>query len=574
MKKVFRILVPILLALLIVASIGWYLFDYDRDFTRDILLQQARYNDLHGNTRASAWFYNLAYVFSGKDENVAIELANQYKAAGNYTKAEVTISNALRAVPTRELYIALCKTYVEQDKLLDAVSLLANIPDPAIRQELDAMRPSTPMPDHASGFYSQYIHVALSSSYGTLYYTTDGEYPSIADPPYSEPIVLPVGETKIYCISVAENGLVSPVSILGYTVGGVVEPAVFADSAIEAAAREVLGVSADKTIYTSDLWTIQEFTIPQNISTLEDLKMFSYLENLTVTEQNLATLSDFSSLSNLKRLDLSGCRFPADDLSVLADLPELTELVLSDCGISTIAALEGAPKLSVLDLSSNTVRNLEPLSGISTLTELYLQHNALTSLDALAPISGLKRLDVSYNSLTSIRPLISCAALVYLNAANNQLSEAEGVSAMPLLEELYLDYNNLSSVESIGGCTGLTNLSISNNHVEDLSPLSGLTKLTVFDFSYNMASALPDWPAGSAIRILDGSYNQISSIDSLKDMPDICYVYMDYNSITNIDALASCFSLVQVNVFGNDIESVSELTAHDIIVNYDPTNSD
>ena len=89
-----------------------------------------------------------------------------------------------------------------------------------------------------------------------------------------------------------------------------------------------------------------------------------------------------------------------------------------------------------------------------------------------------------------------------------------------------------------------------------------------------MATALPDWPAGSAIRILDGSYNQITSIDSLKDMPDICYVYMDYNNITNIDALASCFGLVQVNVFGNSIESVSELTAHDIIVNYDPTNSD
>ena len=29
--------------------------------------------------------------------------------------------------------------------------------------------------------------------------------------------------------------------------------------------------------------------------------------------------------------------------------------------------------------------------------------------------------------------------------------------------------------------------------------------------------------------------------------------------------------LVQVNVYGNDIDSVSKLTDHDIIVNYDPT---
>ena len=95
MKKFIHILVPVLMGALIIASIGWYLFVYDRDFTRDMLLEQARYQDLHGNTRLSAWFYDRAYEHSGRDENVAIELANQYKSDGNYTKAEVTLSKAL-----------------------------------------------------------------------------------------------------------------------------------------------------------------------------------------------------------------------------------------------------------------------------------------------------------------------------------------------------------------------------------------------------------------------------------------------------------------------------------------------
>lgn len=56
MKKFIRVLVPLLLAVLIIASIGWYLFTYDRGFTRDFLLTQARYNDLHGNSRLSSWF--------------------------------------------------------------------------------------------------------------------------------------------------------------------------------------------------------------------------------------------------------------------------------------------------------------------------------------------------------------------------------------------------------------------------------------------------------------------------------------------------------------------------------------
>ena len=144
MKKLIHFLVPLLLVILVIASIGWYLFVYDRAFTRDILLQQARNNDLKGNTSLSSWFYNMAYSFSGQDENVAIELANQYKASGNYTKAEVTLSKAIRDGATKELYTALCKTYVEQDKLLDAVSMLANIPDASIKAELEAMRPTAP----------------------------------------------------------------------------------------------------------------------------------------------------------------------------------------------------------------------------------------------------------------------------------------------------------------------------------------------------------------------------------------------------------------------------------------------
>ena len=138
MKKFIRVLVPLLLAVLIIASIGWYLFTYDRGFTRDFLLTQARYNDLHGNSRLSSWFYDLAYNFSNHDENVAIELANLYKADGNYTKAEYTLTNAINSDPSAELFTALCKTYVEQDKLLDAVSLLDKITNPEIKAEIEA----------------------------------------------------------------------------------------------------------------------------------------------------------------------------------------------------------------------------------------------------------------------------------------------------------------------------------------------------------------------------------------------------------------------------------------------------
>lgn len=571
MKKFFQFLISLLLIIAIVASIGWYLFVYDRDFTRDALLSQARYNDLYGNTRLSSLFYNLAYEHSGQDENVAIELANQYKADGNFTKAEVTLSNAIKNKGTVELYTALCKTYVQQDKLMDAVALLNNISDPAMKAALDALRPTTPTTSHEPGFYSQYVKLELASSSGTLYYTTDGEYPSISGSVYTEPLELEAGETVIYAISVDGSGLVSEPVVVGYTIGGVIEPAEFADDAVEAAIREVLGARESEILYTNVLWDITEFSVPADAKSLADLQLMPYLKSLTIQDQSLGTLVDLSSLTRLETLDLTGSTFPAEELAVLAKLPNLSKLTLSNCGLSTIAALEDAEKLTYLDLSNNTVRNMEALSRMTTLKELYLQHNAVTGLEALSALINLEKLNISFNSISDLQPLSTCSKLNWLDAGNNALYNINGVEDLSLLSYLSVDYNKLTDISIVEACEEMTNLSIANNQISDISALSALTKLDILDFSYNSVRELPEWQEGCALRILSGSNNSVASIDNLAELPNISYIYMDYNNITNIDALANCYVLVQVNVYGNDIDTVAELTAHDIIVNYDPT---
>jgi len=571
MRKFIRFFVPFLLALVIIASIGWYLFVYDRNFTRDALLSQARYNDLYGNSRLSSMFYNLAYEHSGRDENVAIELANQYKADGNFTKAEVTLSNAIKNKGTVELYAALCKTYVQQDKLMDAVAMLENISDPAMKEALEKLRPTAPEASHEPGFYSQYIDVALTSSSGTLYYTTDGEYPSIRGNVYSEPISLEAGETIIYAISVDSSGLVSNPVVVGYTVGGVIEPAQFADEAMEDAIREILGSGDSKILYTNELWDITEFTVPENAHSLADLALMPYLKTLTLQNQNLGTLDDLSSLSKLQILDLSGCTFPPEELAVLANLPSLKELTLSGCSLSTIAALDGAAGLTKLDLSSNTLRNLEVIRNMPELTELNLKHNAVTELDNLSDLMNLETLDLSYNAITSLSPLSGCLKLKWLDVGNNALTKANGVEELPLLTYLSLDYNKLTDISILADCIELTNLSFANNQVHNISSLNTLVNLDILDFSYNSVEALPDWKEGCTLRTIDGSYNMLQSIDNLSELDQLSHVYMDYNKLTSVDALADNYRLVQVNVYGNDIDSVSKLTEHDIIVNYDPT---
>ena len=175
MKKIIKRIFALLLVCLLIASAVWYMFVYDRDTVRDLLSDAARSCAASGNYDGATWFYGLSYKISDKDQDVAIELAEIYKSVGNYTKAEFTLSNAIADGGNAALYMALCRTYVEQDKLLDAVNMLDNISDEAIKAELDAQRPAAPTADFESGFYNQYISLTLSHEGGTLYATTDGE---------------------------------------------------------------------------------------------------------------------------------------------------------------------------------------------------------------------------------------------------------------------------------------------------------------------------------------------------------------------------------------------------------------
>ena len=571
MKKTLKFLMPLILGLLIIASIIWYLFIYDRAFTRDTLLQQARYQDMSGNSRLSSWFYDAAYRFSGHDENVAIELANQYKHDGNYTKAELTLTEAIHNVPTAELYTALSRTYVEQDKILDAVKLLDSISHPEIKAQLDAERPVAPVPNMATGFYNEYIQVKLDSRAKYIFYTLDRSYPSIDGLVYQEPIELPAGETLLTAVAVSEEGLVSPVAELEYTVTGVIEEVTFQDAAIDAAVRALINAESDDLILSNQLWDIREFTIPEGTKQYDDLVYLPNLAKLSVLEQDLESLAFLENLQKLTALDLTGSRFDSQDLSIVAALPALTDLTLSDCSLSTIDSLAYAENLSALDLSNNTIRNLGVLATMPNLKMLNLQHNAVNSLDVLASLTKLEKLSVNYNSITTLAPLAACQNLTALAADHNALTSLDGVYGLTKLTVLSVDYNSIADVSYLAANTALKDLSIACNKITNISALGALNNLEVLDFSANQIESLPRWADACTLQTIDGSYNQLTSIDELSNLQSLTRVYMDYNLITNIDALENCFCLVQVNVYGNAIADVSMLRDRDVIVNYDPT---
>lgn len=572
MKKAIRFLVTFVLVVAIIGSAAWYLLVYDRDFTRDMLLYQARNFESSGNHKLAAIFYDITYDFADNGEEIAIELANQYKAAGNYTKAEATLSRAIADGGGTKLYIDLCKTYVEQDKLLDAVNMLDNITSPVIREAIQAMRPETPTVDQLPDFYNQYIEVTVSAPTGKLYVTSNGAYPSTKTSAYTAPVTLGNGETTIYALAVDDTGLVSKLGVFGYTVGGVVEVVEFTDPIFEATVRDILKVDSDAVIYTDHMWEIFNFTMPEDVEDYSDLKYLPYLKSLTISHAADDQLENLSYLTKLESLTITDSTPTEAELSVIGILPNLRRLSLVSCNLSTISPLSKAVNLEYLDLTDNAIRNLSPLTGMTQLQELYLCTNALTNVSALNGLTTLKVLDISYNSLTDIDPIASLTGLNKLYINNNSLGSIAPLRNMVALRIFNASNNAITDIDELAGCTQITELNLSNNLIEDISYLSNLSLLEKLDFSYNQATELPSFQEDYALVSIDGSYNKITSLAPLAGLKALNVVLMDYNAdITDANILASCYMLVRVSVFGTKVTDISKLSANSVIVNFDPT---
>ena len=575
MKKFFRVAIPIIMVLAILICLGWYLFSYDREFTRDMFLYGARYFDERGNLAVSSWFYDRAYDQVGDNDDVAIELANQHKADGNYTQAEATLSKAIEDGGGIKLYIALCKTYAEQDKLIDCVSLLNSVTNPEIKAQLDEMRPAAPVATPDAGFYNQYISVTLTSDSGTVYVNTEGEYPSINDDVYTAPVPLKAGENTLYALAVDDNGLVSQLAIFGYTINGVIEEVRFADEAFEDEIRNILNVGSSQVLYSNELWGITEFVVPEDARSYEDLKYLPFLEKLTIIDGPKESLAVLSALAKLTHITITDTTVSAEDFAVIGMLPKLEELTLSGCGLSTTAGLENATELVYLDLSNNTIRNISSLSSLRNLKEVYLQNNALSDLSSLSSIKTITRLNVSGNALTTITPICNITSLVWLDASNNQLNTLEQVGNLTKLQELYLSKNLLTNLEDIHRCSALKILYVDNNQLTDIHQIGTLSGIILLDFSSNQVTALPEFQKDCALVEIYGSSNLLENLDALGGLPHLNRVFMDYNeNIESVEPLASCPVLIRVDVYGTKVTEVDVLTDHSIVVNYNPVQEE
>ena len=571
MKRFLKIFLPILLSIVILLGVAWYFLVYDKMLTQSILMDLSHHFSNKGDYNTAAWLNDLAFNYFGNDDSVPLEQAEVYLSRGNYTQAERVLYRGIENGGGTELYVMLSRIYVEQDKLLDAAELLDTVSDPTIKKELEAMRPSVPIPSLPAGEYHEYADLTFLSGDSAVYVREGDEYPSTATDLHSGSITLHSGKNRFACIAVGKNGLVSSLESFEYIVGGVIEEVHFSDAAMEAEIRKLLNLPSGTAVYSDDIWTIRSFTVPKDAQDYTELKYMPYLEELTIDSGISGQLLYLEDMPDLKTVTISNTVVSAEELALIAKLEKLERLTLSNCSLTTLSPLASMQNLLYLDVSGNTIRNLEPISSMNKLEALNIQRNAVNDLSAISNNQALLILDVSYNSLSDLSVAFGLSNLQWLNAQYNTVSDLSGISKLSKL--LYLDVSNntITDVTPLADCTKLENLNIASNNISDIQCLSTLENMTDFIFSHNNVTTLPSWKRSCQLQNITGDHNDIRSLAPLAGLMRLNCVYMDYNAkLSDVNVLKDCQVLYRVDVFGTKVKDVSALTELSITVNYNP----
>lgn len=552
MKYILKIFLIVLLVVAIIGGACWFFLVQRPDLTMSVFAHWGDYFYDAGRYNRAVSLYETACKLSPNNANLPVRLAQAYINSGNYTKAEYTLVSAITNNPESvQLYVALSKTYIEQDKILDAEQMLDRITSADVKAQIDALRPNAPVLSPESGYYSEYIDVAVTATGGTAYLAVNQDYPSIETDAYEAPVTLEAGDSKVVVVTVAENGLVSDAVYGGYTIGSVVEEVTLSDSALDSYVRELLGKSASDTIMSDELWELEELTLPEGVQDISDLTRFAGLKTLTIQNATGLDLSVLPQLTTLQTLDLSGTTLPTSTLDAIGTLPELKKLVLQGCAVTAINPLVGLSNLEYLDLTNNSVSDLTAITALEHLKDLYLTNNPVKSITYLN----------------------SCLELERLHIENCGVSRLSSLAGNTSLQELYASNNEISDISVLSDCVSLSVLDISDNQVKDVSVIANLPELTYFLASHNQIESLPAFDMANCKLVrINVNNNQLTDLSPLKGLPALNYIFADYNQISDISGLEDCPLLTQLNLFDNPVneEQVKALQEIGRIVNYTP----
>ena len=219
-------------------------------------------------------------------------------------------------------------------------------------------------------------------------------------------------------------------------------------------------------------------TVPvdRRIKDLSGIENFTALKTLRLDQNSITDLSPIADLENLIDLDLRA-NLDLTDISVVQNLPNLTQLMLDNCNISQddIEIISKCTTLKKLGLPGcSNITDISKLADLTNLQRLWLERTPITSIDALKDLTSLKELNINYiKDIKSLDALKNLTNLEGLYCCGCSITDISPLANLSNLTTLRIENNNISDISVISNLTNLQALNASNNHISDSTPVEG-----------------------------------------------------------------------------------------------------
>jgi len=237
-------------------------------------------------------------------------------------------------------------------------------------------------------------------------------------------------------------------------------------------------------------------------------------------------------------------------LKLLSRTTGVYGLNIANAGIADIAPLRGLPIRS-LDIRQNAISDLSPLKGMP-LRLLLVASNPVSDISALAGLP-LITLDATDCDIADIRALRGMPLEVAL-FENNRISDISPLADAPL-RMLDVADNQIESIAALRGCRTLETLDLSVNPIGDIEPLRGLQlrHLNIGELPMRSLEPLRGMLLSELILIKTG----VDDLKPLEGMP-LTKLSIDETRVVSLAPLRGQ-PLQELTAMGCGIEDVSPL---------------
>lgn len=303
-----------------------------------------------------------------------------------------------------------------------------------------------------------------------------------------------------------------------------------------------------------------------DVENIDSLIGVQSLTGINVSGLGLRDIKALSYMPHLQKIDVSGIKIEASDLSVLEKLPELKSLQIRNLNLKDIKVVTDHLKnLVELDISRNKgIEDLEDIANLKNLEVLKASDIGLKSFKKFEGMMQVMDLDISKNdfsgaSADDVQDLADLYNLHVLNVSESHLSDK--------FLNIYFNYissrNNLKTFidRNTFNPALLMTKEFCQNQMNDFSNISSLSKLTsleYLDISNNGCTILDDKKPGFV-------YLGLTSTQMLSDMTHLKYLDISNTTVkyvSYLDSLSDLSVLKIKDIFMNREACQQQLTKH------------